>query len=276
MSFGQEGEGEQRLKYPQGIATNADGQFVVADPSDDIVKMYDSSGNFHLSFNPQIGDAGTKSAFLDVATDLNSNTYVLVGLRRPGAQEYEHEGQVFNKAADLQHRFPPVRVMDWGKLTVNRNNVMVLRWIGDKHAVDVYEHGGRFICNFAIEEGMSKDAKDITAANDDRVIILGDSCVHILTEEGNYLSKFYINIEGDCCTITCHPAGEHVVVPGKEPGKRRLLVAIYTTDGEFVRSIQLLEENTHGIRGITATMEGRIAVLIQEFSVLTNYKVIVL
>ena len=217
----------------------------------------------------------TKSSFLDVATDVNNNTYVLVELKTSGAQEYEHEVQVFNKAADLQHKFP-MKAMDWGKLTVTRNNVMVLRGTGNKHVVDGYEHGGRFVSKFAVGEGISKDARDITAANDDHVIILGDSCGHILTKDGNYLSKFYVNIEGGDHTIACHPAGEHVVVAGKEPGKQRLLVAIYTTDGEFVRGIQHHEENTKGIRGITVTMEGHIAVLIQEFFPLTNYRGIVL
>ena len=152
--------------------------------------------------------------------------------------------------------------MGWDdRLTVSKNKVLVLRRTGDKHVVDVYEHDGRYVCSFG--EGILKDAGDITAAKEDRVMIVdrGNSCVHVFTEEGKHLSKFNINIEGDLYfRIAIHPAGEHVVVAGLDQETIFLRVAVYTKDGEFVRGIQPSVEELDLCLGVTVTMDGRIAV----------------
>ena len=64
--------------------------------------------------------------------------------------------------------------------------------------------------------------------------------------------------------LACHPAGEHVVITIRDPQRR---VVIYTTDGEFVRTIAFDEEAIgfgviSGLTGITVTMEGHIAVAV--------------
>ena len=261
-SLGQEGEEEHKLEDPCGITTNADGQFIVADSGDNTVKVFSSSGKFLLSFKPQTDDAYTKLEIFDVATDVNSNTYILVGLKRPGAEIYEWEVQLYSSTADLQHKFP-VRGGYRGRLTVSENKVLVLERTGDKWVVDAYEHDGRFVCSF--EEGISKDACDITAANDDRMMIVdkGDSCVHVFTGDGKHLSKFNVNIEGYLYRIAVHPAGEHVVVAGVDRYAGWLLrVAVFTLDGEFVRRIQKCEEGFDWCTGVTVTMDGHIAVAV--------------
>ena len=116
-SFGQEGEEEHKLKNPRGIATNHRGQFLIADNGDKTVKVFDSNGKFDFRFNPQTDDADTELHILDVATaGEDDRIYLLVRLKKPGAEEWEKEVQVFNKSADLQHKFP-VRRNGW-RLTV--------------------------------------------------------------------------------------------------------------------------------------------------------------
>ena len=263
-SFGQEGEEEEhKLKDPRGIATNADGQFIVGDNGDNTVKVFSSSGNFLLSFKPQTVDANTKLEILDVATDVNSNTYVLVVLERPGTKVYEMEVQLYNSTADLQRKFPVRGRL--GCLTVSKNKVLVLTMI--RHwctQVDVHEHDGRFVCS--VGDGLLENAWGITAANEDRMIILDRDFshvhVHVFTEEGKHLSEFNIHIEGEMYIryyrIAVHPAGEHVVVAGEVPGTD--FVAVFTLDGEFVRRIQPGEEKIGRCVGLTVTMDGRIAV----------------
>ena len=141
-SFGQEGEKEHKLKYPTGIATNADGQFIIADDSDESVKVFDGSGKFVLQFHLERNDTETGLRVFDVATDMNnSNIFVLVGLKR---YEAEREVQVFNHTADLLHKFP-VKGGDWGyRLAVTNNKVLVLA----DETVHVYEHEGRYVRSF--------------------------------------------------------------------------------------------------------------------------------
>ena len=146
-SFGQEGDQEHKLKDPCGIATNHRGQFLIADNGDKTVKVFDSNGKFDFRFNPQTDDGDTELHILDVATaGEDDRIYLLVGLEKPGAVEWENEVQVFNKTADLQHKFP-VRSGGWnGRLTVSgKQRVKILLRRDD--VVDVYqEPSGEPVC----------------------------------------------------------------------------------------------------------------------------------
>ena len=263
-SFGQEGEEEHKLKDPLGIATNHRGQFLIADNGDKTVKVFDSNGKFDFRFNPQTDDADTKLDILDVATaGEDDRIYLLVRLKKPEAEEWEWEVQVFNKTGDLQHKFP-VRRGDWGRLTVSsgkqRGKILLLTG----GFVDVHEPSGEFVCSFG--GGVFKRATDITATCDGRVMIVDseDDSLYIFDVEGHQLGKFNIKHERDFYyRIACHPgSADHVVLAGHERETRRLTLAIYTVNGEFVRRIQLDEVVPYDVRGITVTVEGHIAVAV--------------
>ena len=266
-SFGQEGEEERhKLKHPVGIATNADGQFIIIDDSDKSVKVFDSSGKFVLQFHPDRNYTETGLLVFDVATDVNnSNIFVLVSTRWYGA---EWEVQVFSHTADLLHKFP-VRGEDWGRLAVTNNKVLVLTG----GIVHVYEHEGRYVHSFG--EGVLKDACDIVIAGPDgQITTLDDPCVFIFTEDGKQQRKFNINTKEDAYRwIAWHSSREFVVVAGWEQGTNHPCVAIYTKDGEFVRRKVVPEEKNFSITGITVSMEGHIAVAVTDT---LNGKVIVL
>ena len=266
-SFGQEGEEEHKLKNPWGIATNHRGQFLIADNGDKTVKVFDTNGKFDFTFNPQTYDADTKLEILDVATaGEDDRIYLLVGLGKPGAKEWENEVQVFNKTGDLQHKFP-VRRGGW-RLTVTsgkqRGKILLLtgeQWRRD--LVDIHEPSGEFVCSFG--GGVFKKARDITATCDGRVMIVdwGDDSLYIFDVEGHQLGKFNIKYERDVYyRIACHPAIDHVVLAGHERETRRLTLAICTVNGEFVRRIQLDEKGS--LYGITVNVEGHIAVAITD------------
>ncbi|CAH3134226.1 unnamed protein product [Porites lobata] len=263
-SFGQQGDEEHKLKNPRGIATNHRGQFLIADDGDKTVKVFDSNGKFDFRFNPQTDDADTELYILDVATaDEDDKIYLVVELKKPGAEKWEKEVQVFNKTGDLQHKFP-VRRGGWGRLTVSsckkRGKILLLT---DYDVVGVHEPSGEFVCSFG--GGVFKNAIDITATCDGRVMILdwGDDSLYIFDVEGHQLGKFNIKHERDVYyRIACHQAIGHVVLACHERETRRLTLAIYTVNGEFVRRIQL-DEKVDFVYGITVTAEGHIAVALQ-------------
>ena len=255
-SLGQKGEDEQKLKNPWAIATNSSGQFIVGDRTRN-VKVFDSTGKFIKSLSLPNDDVDKTLYVLDIATDMNDNIYVLVRLGKPGAESDEVQFAVyeFNNTDDLRHKFD-VRG-DWdSKLTVTESGkVLVLR----SHVqVEVYK-GGRFSCSFG--EKKLSNAKDITAANDGRVMVVEeeDACVHIFKEDGNHINKF--KLQGRYCSprIAFHWASKHVVVASVEEGKDLLHVEIYTKDGKFVRSTQIHEERITDLGGITVTTKGHIA-----------------
>ena len=260
-SFGQEGEEEHKLKDARGIATNHRGQFLIADYGDKTVKVFDSNGKFDLRFNPQTDDADTKLDILDVATaGEDDRIYLLVVLKKPGAEEWEYGVQVFNKNADLQHKFP-VRSGSWETLTVSSGKILLSEII----VVDVLEPTGEFVCSLG--RSVFWDATDIAATCDGRVMIVDRyfenlfNTLYIFDVEGHQLGKFNIKYERDeYYRIACHPTSDHVVLASGEQ-KTPLTLAIYTNNGEFVRRIQLDEKGS--VRGITVTVEGHIAVVLQ-------------
>ena len=278
-SFGQECDEEHKLKVPRGIATNTKGQYLIADDWDKTVKVFDSNGKFEFRFNPQTDDADTELDILDVATaGEDDRIYLLVGLGKPGAKEWENEVQVFNKTGDLQHKFP-VRRGDWGRLTVTsgkkRGKILLLTRdlltsdLLARDLVNIHEPSGEFVCSFG--RGVFKKATDITATCDGRVMIVDsrDGSLYIFDVEGHQLGKFNIKYERDVYDcIACHPASDHVVLAGEERETDRLTLAIYTVNGEFVRRIQLDEkvDYTEPVSGITVTVEGHIAVALQDIT----------
>ena len=263
-SFGHEGEEEHKLKNPWGIATNHRGQFLIADNGDKTVKVFDSNGKFDFRFSPQTDDTDAELIISDVATaGEDDKIYLLVGLEKPGAGKWENEVQVFNKNADLQHKFP-VRRGVWYRLSVSSGKQSGKLLLLSYDVVDVHEPSGEFVYSFG--EGVFKFATDITATCDGRVMIVDgdDDSAYIFDVEGHQLGKFNIKYERDVYDrIACHPASaDDVVLAGYERETNRLTLAIYTVNGEFVRRIQL-DEKVDFVYGITATVEGHIAVALQ-------------
>ena len=272
LSFGQKGQEKHKLKEPMGIAANSNGQFIVADREDCNVKVFDSSGKFIKHISLPNDDTDAKLSVLDVATDRNDNIYVLVKLKKSGTESSEcYAVYQFDNSADLHHKFPLTGGdWKWYRVTVtDSGKVLVLRSV---NAVDVYETDGRFLRTFG--EETFKHAFNMTTANDGRVMVVDkdDSFVHIFSEDGNHLNKFKRHGRHRFPEIAFHRASEHVVVAYAEPGKQRLYLELYTRDGEFVRSTQIYEEGIEYLRGMTATMEGGIVVVLRDSC---HYKVVV-
>ena len=160
---------------------------MIADNGDQFLKVFDSNGNFILNYKPQTDDVNTRLHIIDVATDVDNNTFVLVGLWKTEAEGNEPEVQVFNNNFDLLRKFRVRRGVKggyWGRMTVACNKVLVSRHTGSKYVVDVYKHDGAYVRSLG--EGILKDEQNISADNDGRVALVDTitSCVHVLAVDG--------------------------------------------------------------------------------------------
>jgi len=264
-SFGQEVEEEHKLKDPRGIATNSSGQFIVGDIY--VLKMFGSSGQFIKDISIPNDDVETKLYIIDLATDNKDYIYVLVGYEKePGSEGFVvYE---FSNTADLYHKFAVRRENCYTGLTVNNSKVLLVSW----SRVAVYETDGRFVRSFG--ERKLTNGNDITTVNDGRVMVVEcyASCVHIFSEDGDYLDSFKLQRNHACPSIAFHQASEHVVIAGTKTSTTvsdLLRVEIFTKDGEFVRSTQSPQIPKVGMyitRGMTVTKNGRIAVLLRKRS----------
>ncbi|XP_066029911.1 uncharacterized protein [Pocillopora verrucosa] len=267
--LGHDGEEEHRLNFPLDIATNSSGQYIVAD-SDSTIKVYDSSGKFVQCFRlpSLIDDSGKelsiKSWVVRLATDMNDNIYVLV---EENSGEDAYWIFKFNKTADHHHKFR-VRTMgckfDRCALSVSDSGtVMVLKSnLSQAHIVDVYETDGQFVCSFG--EQILTNPCDITTVSDGRVMVVQGypSRVHILSEQGDHLNTFDLQISMLHSKIAFHRASQHVVVVGDEDYDTDILhIEMYTKDGEFVRSTPVNMGQSYSLIGMAVTTEGRIALV---------------
>ena len=271
-SFGQEGKEEHKLKSPRGIATNSSGQFIVGEESDNGVKVFDPSGQFIQHLSLPNDDVETKLSICDVATDNKDNIYVLGYEKKTGSGCAVYE---FSNTADLHHKFPVRRGLGgyWPRLTVTNSKVLVL---SHSSGVAVYDTDGRFVRSFGQE--ALEDPRDITAANDGRVMVVerSGSCVHIFSEDGDYLEKFELQGVHYFPCIAFHQASEHVVITANQErlGELHFLhLTIFTKDGEFVRSTEFHEDKIFSYR-MTVTKDGRIVVLVREIG--HKWKVLVI
>ena len=266
--LGHDGEKKHRLNNPLGIATNSSGQYIVAD-NISTIKVYDSSGKFLQCFSlPPLIDDSRKELSIQfgvrLTTDMNDNIYVLV---QEISGEYPFWIFKFNKTADHHHKFR-VRTMgykfDWYELSVSDSGtVMVLKSTWSKtHIVDVYETDGQFVCSFG--EQILTNPCDITTVSDGRVMVVqGDpSRVHILSEQGDHLNTFDLQISMAFSKIAFHRASQHVVVVGdKDYNSDILHIEIYTKDGEFVRSTPVNLGQSYFLIGMAVTTDDRIALV---------------
>ncbi|XP_058941028.2 uncharacterized protein [Pocillopora verrucosa] len=266
--LGHDGEKKHRLNNPLGIAINSSGQYIVAD-NFSTIKVYDSSGKFLQCFSlPPLIDDSPKELSIQfgvrLTTDMNDNIYVLV---QEISGEYPFWIFKFNKTADHHHKFR-VRTMDHKfercELSVSDSGtVMVLRgnW-SEAHIVDVYETDGQFVCSFG--EQILTNPCDITTVSDGRVMVVqGDpSRVHILSEQGDHLNTFDLQISMAFSNIAFQRASQHVVVVGdKDYNSDILHIEIYTKDGEFVRSTAVNMGQSYILIGMAVTTEDRIALV---------------
>ena len=248
-------------KRPWGIAANSKAQFLIADNEDKTVKVFDSNGQFEFKFSPETDDADTKLDILDVA-DKDDQIFLLVKLEKPRTEEWDREVQVFNKNGDLQRRLP-VRRGDCDRLAVCSGKQCGKNLLLSGNVIDVYELSGEFVRSFGKE--VFKDPSDIASTCDGRVMILDRDDVFLFDVEGHRLDKFNIKLErDDYYRISCHPASEHYVLAGNERETHRLTLAIYTVNGKFFRRIQLDEELFNVVDGITVTVDGHIALAVQD------------
>ena len=117
-SFGESGDG--KVKFPQSIATNTQGDFIVADSGDIKIKVFDSGGNFRYSFRYVLND--DKHETIDLDTDEAGNMYLLVTVNEM------YEVYVFDKHGNWQLNFPLKEASKGRAVAVDRGtgNVLVL------------------------------------------------------------------------------------------------------------------------------------------------------
>ncbi|KAL9976328.1 hypothetical protein ACROYT_G013618 [Oculina patagonica] len=234
-SIGQEGEEEHKLKSPCCIDVNTQGQLIVVDSS--FIIVFDSSGK-HLhssSLPPDHPNDFCKG----IAIDGDDNLYLLLGRWTPVVY-------VFDKYVNLHHQFNLTFCMD-EPLSMTVNDSKKLLQVVRRDKVEMYDTiNGRAVRSFGFER-FTLNAHDITAANDDRAMVLAcdkdcEQCIHVFSIEIKHLFRFNVkdSLTSKARWIAFQPESEQVVIMFVrfiDSDEYSKMFQIYTKHGEFVRSI---------------------------------------
>ena len=259
LSFGQGGAEEHKLNDVEGISTNSKEHVIVGDNGsiDRNVKVFDVDGKFMLSLFCFGGDQCTKACeILDVATDQDDNVYVLADLLYKSGK-LVCGVCVFDKDYCESHCFDLRDNFKGWALSVEETNkrIFVLGFHQEVGcSVEVYESGGFFICNFVVPRAHPS-ISDITAGNEDNILLLIKDCVKIYTTFGVLLHDWSIdmvdtiNYDSSLCSQRFFSVGEHVYIAKNSVREFQMKdltfrVSIYTKEGEFVHSIHQNQPST--------------------------------
>lgn len=276
---------EQNLTLPTGIATNMEGNFIVADIMK--AKVFNNSGDYlHSLCLPN--DDKVLCNTVDVDTDKDGKVYLLVWMAldlqdKPDKEQW-YKVFVFDKDGMLHSKFPLRAESRGRKLAVltqdDKTEVLVLeRGRGLHDIVEVYGTDGKFVGQFG--EGTLMDAQDIVAANKGHVYVLDNfhesqgKCVHEFTAERKHLGSF--GVDPNSVSITFDWGSERIVIVSSryDPEETGFLqnVSIYENSNaipdnyigrKLLRSYELDTVKILLDASITATTEGLIAVVLAE------------
>ena len=278
LTLGQKNE-KEKPNIPQGIASNSNGHFIVGDEwdRDRSVKIFDSDGNFQSTFcGFPIDDENTMVRIRDVATDIFDKVYVLVELQEKSSSTARYKIYLFDQQGNTKHHFflrkETAEVL---RVTVSRHNDILV--LGDsseeniKSVVDIYNPDGQF--NRSIGETALNCAEDLCATSDGRVVVLD-------RDDQGALSVLVFGPDGECIrddflkhfekkerlitklrpSIASHQVNNHVVIAiPSEEGDPLQILRLDIDTGTFLPNILLPVEGLVSTRGISVTVEGRIA-----------------
>ena len=117
--FGHEGTNWNKLSYPQDVAVNSEGQFIVADTWVGDVKVYSKRGAYLMSLCPPIDVERVRGAAFkptSVAVDTCDNIYATSGK----VMSSRKDAYVFDKTGGFSHKFADY--VEPFSIAVNENN----------------------------------------------------------------------------------------------------------------------------------------------------------
>ena len=253
-----------RLIAPVAVTSNSEAEFIVADQADrqdywrelrEGLLVFDNTGRHIYSLTTSLG--WCEVILLDVTTNKSDGIYVLMKLspRYPISDVFELDDIKFKCAwvccyekNSREHfsYFPLREQAIYHSLTAgeNNNNVLVLG-NGENQSgseVAVFEPNGEFVRTFG--ERILEGALDISAANDNRVMVLdrGGACIQVFSEDAEHLFHCQLETSLRCSKIAFSRSMDRIVVAGD--GK----VLIYTNKGQYVHDFGV---HAHKIQGIT-------------------------
>ena len=261
-SFGTE---KTKLISPRDITSNNQGQIIVADNGDHIIKVFDQSGECVQSFFALPSYLADED-ICGVATDHEDNIFVLVMI-----DKFHFKVFLFDKDGQLLNKFPLKEGVHSSMVINQRGELLVLVEEKDtkRFAVQKYKtSNGKSDKIFG--QDILEEPKDITVTHGGHCLVLNrNGRVTVFDVEGNHQKELDFDYADDALAeaIAFHSESNHVVISNLQP-EYRVKVSIFNEHRDCERSIfqgaeQLIRKEQRECvpPKITVTKNGNIAIL---------------
>ena len=261
-SFGTE---KTKLISPRDITSNNQGQIIVADNGDHIIKVFDQSGECVQSFFALPSYLADED-ICGVATDHEDNIFVLVMI-----DKFHFKVFLFDKDGQLLNKFPLKEGVHSSMVINQRGELLVLVEEKDtkRFAVQKYKtSNGKSDKIFG--QDILEEPKDITVTHGGHCLVLNrNGRVTVFDAEGNHRKELDFDYADDALAeaIAFHSESNHVVISNLQP-EYRVKVSIFNEHRDCERSIfqgaeQLIRKEQRECvpPKITVTKNGNIAIL---------------
>ncbi|KAM7439371.1 hypothetical protein ABFA07_011250 [Porites harrisoni] len=261
-SFGTE---KTKLISPRDITSNNQGQIIVADNGDHIIKVFDQSGECVQSFFALPSYLADED-ICGVATDHEDNVFVLIMI-----DKFHFKVFLFDKDGQLLNKFPLKEGVHSSMVINQRGELLVLGEEKDtkRFAVQKYKtSNGKSDKIFG--QDILEEPKDITVTHGGHCLVLNrNGRVTVFDAEGNHRKELDFDYADDALAeaIAFHSESNHVVISNLQP-EYRVKVSIFNEHRDCERSIfqgaeQLSREEQRECvpPKIAVTKDGNIAIL---------------
>ena len=261
-SFGTE---KTKLISPRDITSNNQGQIIVADNGDHIIKVFDQSGECVQSFFALPSYLADED-ICGVATDHEDNVFVLIMI-----DKFHFKVFLFDKDGQLLNKFPLKEGVHSSMVINQRGELLVLGEEKDtkRFAVQKYKtSNGKSDKIFG--QDILEEPKDITVTHGGHCLVLNrNGRVTVFDVEGNHQKELDFDYADDALAeaIAFHSESNHVVISNLQP-EFRVKVSIFNEHRDCERSIFQGAEQLSGKEQrecvppkIALTKNGNIAIL---------------
>ena len=258
FSFGHEGKGKQKLAWPpKSIATNTQGEFIIAEKSYPDLKVFNQDGKI-LTLLPV-----DSYSIVKVVTDHLDNIYVLNRSHVNVIYSQPPKHQLKRCRVFCLHKFP---TFEGVSLTVNKKKdifalVKPYKTDGGYYhddcatysIVQVYDENGQFKYTFGENEGW-----ECIIAVDDGFISqrrFPSAGIDLLDALGKYRRRIPLPVD----VMAVHFRTKHLITA--KSCSNTLQITVHETNGDVLRNIFVEKNDTVIISGMAVTPDGRISVL---------------
>ena len=164
-TFGQQGSRDNQLQFPRGLSINGNGDIIVADSKNKLIKIFSSSGKYFRKF------CGAGSLVTPYHCIQHGQYFIVSDWGDHCIKMFDLEGTFISKSGKRGNKDGEFNKPCY--LSVNKEGLLMV-CDADNHRVQLFELSGKFVTKFGsegIERGELKFPFSTANLSDGRIVV---------------------------------------------------------------------------------------------------------